>query len=370
MTGRKTRVVLVIGALALAGDARADPVTSTTPNIDTPEVVAPRVFDFLFMHRFDAVAGKVLNSPTFFFNLGIVDRLSVGVVYATSSNVGIGPNEEQPIVRFAALQQSRAAPLDLTAELAYNFQAESVDGALVGARRFGPLSLLATARGFSDTYRFGGTGFAGGLGGTLQLTRYFFLVGDVNYLVAVEHASRLAPVPPVHHPGWSGGIAFKIPYTPHAFSFYATNVNTATLQGSSRGTETIRYGFAFDVPFTDLDRWIAIFHPKPAQAPAAPAAPTAQPAVPGGPAGPGRVVEVAIQGNAYHPEEVSIRPGDTVRWVNRDPVQHTATDRGGKWTSPLLEQEQKFEHRFDAPGRFDYTCTVHPFMHGAVVVRE
>jgi plastocyanin len=370
VASRTVGVVLVTAALAFSAAVRADPVTSTSPNIDTPEVIAPRTVDFLFFHRFDAVSSKLLNSPTFSLTIGVVDRLSVGVLYASSSNVGSGPNETQPILRFAALRQAQAAPLDLTAELAYNVAAESVDGALVGARRLGPVSLLATARGFSETYVTGGTGFAGGLGATLQLTRYLFLTGDLNRLIAVAHSSQLAP--PVFRLGWSGGISFKIPYSPHAFSFYATNVNTVTLQGSSRGTDVIRYGFAFDVPFTDLDRWIEIFRPKAAGAPSpAPAAAAAQPAAPSGPAGQaGRVVEVAIQGNGYHPEQVTIRPGDTVRWVNHDPVRHTVTERAGSWTSPLLDQGQKYERRFDAAGRTDYTCTIHPFMHGTVVVGE
>lgn len=355
--------------LALAPrPAWATPVTGDTPGLDGPQVTAPRTADFRFAHRFDVIASKVFNSPTFTFDLGLLDRVSAGVRYATSSDVGTGPNELEPIVKVEALRQRRAAPVDLTAEIAYNSQAKSADGALVAARDLGPVRLLANARGFSDAYGEGGAAFAGGIGASLAVVGGLRAVGDLNRVIAAQRESRLAPG--WDRVGWSAGLAFPIPYSPHTLSLYATNVNTRTLQGSSRGSDTVRYGFEFDVPLEGLARWVGIVRRPaargaPAASAAAPAAAEAPP--PSGPSA--QAVEVTIENDAFRPAEIAVHPGDTVRWVNRDRVPHTVAEKSGGWTSPLLQEGSTFERRFDSAGSTDYVCTVHPFMHGKVVVR-
>ena len=53
---------------------------------------------------------------------------------------------------------------------------------------------------------------------------------------------------------WSAGLHLAIPLTPHTLSLQASNTNAYTLQGMSRGEETVRYGFEFTIPLT-LSRW-------------------------------------------------------------------------------------------------------------------
>ena len=66
---------------------------------------------------------------------------------------------------------------------------------------------------------------------------------------------------------------------------------------------------------------------------------------------------------------VTVGVGQSVRWVNDDPVEHTITFDGSEPGSPLVPQNGTFVHRFDRAGTYTYHCTPHPFMKGVVVVR-
>ncbi|MFQ5746916.1 MAG: cupredoxin family copper-binding protein [Gemmatimonadota bacterium] len=95
------------------------------------------------------------------------------------------------------------------------------------------------------------------------------------------------------------------------------------------------------------------------RAPAPAAAPAAAPA---------DVVEIDISGLSFSRKDVTIRPGTTVRWVNRDEVAHTTTADGQEWDSKLIQPGGSFERTFPKPGRFAYHCIPHPFMRAAIVV--
>ncbi len=77
---------------------------------------------------------------------------------------------------------------------------------------------------------------------------------------------------------------------------------------------------------------------------------------------------VAIQSFAFGPATVSIRPGTTVTWTQDDEDQHTVTADDGSFTSSPLVTGQTYTHTFTAPGTYHYHCSIHPFMHGTVVV--
>lgn len=91
------------------------------------------------------------------------------------------------------------------------------------------------------------------------------------------------------------------------------------------------------------------------------------------PAGSGQAV-VRISNFAFHPSEVTVEAGTEVIWVNCEGsggAAHTTTSDDGLWDSPLLSpaDEGRYTRTFDEVGRFDYHCTPHPFMKGAVVVQ-
>lgn len=81
---------------------------------------------------------------------------------------------------------------------------------------------------------------------------------------------------------------------------------------------------------------------------------------------------VTIEDFAYTPEIVTIRVGDSVKWVNKDATRHSATreDDPAFDTELLSQGDEKtitFGETSDQLG-FEYFCEPHPFMTGRVVV--
>ncbi len=86
-----------------------------------------------------------------------------------------------------------------------------------------------------------------------------------------------------------------------------------------------------------------------------------RPAVP-----PPRRYLVEIRQMAFVPEALTVAPGDTVVWVNRDFLPHSATSAG--WdTKPLLEGKTG-QVVVGAPGEVSYHCQFHPTMVGSLTV--
>ncbi|HWQ80585.1 MAG TPA: cupredoxin family copper-binding protein [Anaerovoracaceae bacterium] len=75
---------------------------------------------------------------------------------------------------------------------------------------------------------------------------------------------------------------------------------------------------------------------------------------------------VIIEDYKYQPSEITIQSGETVTWINRDSVRHTAT--GDSFDTGLLGKEEASSITFEEAGTFDYICTPHPYMEGSVIV--
>ncbi len=77
---------------------------------------------------------------------------------------------------------------------------------------------------------------------------------------------------------------------------------------------------------------------------------------------------VTIKNVAFQPLRVQIRAGESVTWHFDDAqVPHTVTAADGGFESGVMTSGT-FTHRFDKPGTYDYTCTIHPQMKGTIVV--
>jgi plastocyanin len=78
----------------------------------------------------------------------------------------------------------------------------------------------------------------------------------------------------------------------------------------------------------------------------------------------------------YDPSPVTIKQGTSVTWTNNDSTLHTVSSGlpeqgaiGTLFDSSLIAPGKTFTHAFDKAGSFDYSCTLHPFMRGQVVVK-
>jgi hypothetical protein len=137
---------------------------------------------------------------------------------------------------------------------------------------------------------------------------------------------RVAPAPPGPPPppgtAWGAGAQIQIPSTPHTLSIQAVNTNTASIQGSSRGSgPDFTLGFEFTIPITLARYFGGRAAPRagepgqaPAAAPGAEAAPTNA-----APDGAANTVEVRLESVAFSPSELRVKAGARVRWVNADP---------------------------------------------------
>jgi len=76
---------------------------------------------------------------------------------------------------------------------------------------------------------------------------------------------------------------------------------------------------------------------------------------------------VAIQALAYVPETLTVRPGDVVVWINKDPFPHTVTAAGAFDSGPIGAGKS---WRFTAKkaGTYPYLCTLHTTMKGTLRV--
>ena len=77
---------------------------------------------------------------------------------------------------------------------------------------------------------------------------------------------------------------------------------------------------------------------------------------------------VVIDGFAFASPEVHLKAGDTVEWVNRDVVEHTASASDGAFDSKAIRQGGTWRWTARKVGRHPYVCAYHPTMTGLVVV--
>ena len=338
-------VALVMGLAGVAAPAGAQSLLERTPNMTGVALPPQGATTFTFTHRFELIGDeerKLVNYPSFTLGAGILTSFALGASYASNSELGAGtPNEWELWAQRRFDFGPRAA---LTATAAWNSAAQSVDGELGGRIVVDRFSLLASVRGFSDAYGEdeGAVAVAGGV--VWRLTPRLAFVADVGRNATMDSLPA----------AWSAGLHLVIPGSPHTLGLTVSNVGAPTLQGASRGVESsdgdenIRYGFAFTVPLGTLRQWGRIFHPA--------AEPGAR--------------EIAIRDFSFDPAEIRVRAGETVSWMNDDPLPHSITSDDGRFDSGLLAPGEGYSRRFDEPGRYPYHCTPHPFMKAVIVVES
>ena len=70
----------------------------------------------------------------------------------------------------------------------------------------------------------------------------------------------------------------------------------------------------------------------------------------------------------YQPVHIKVERGTNVIWTNNDSLFHSVTDVGKRFDSGLFGPGKTWAHTFDTIGRYDYYCSVHPWMKGVVEV--
>jgi plastocyanin len=77
---------------------------------------------------------------------------------------------------------------------------------------------------------------------------------------------------------------------------------------------------------------------------------------------------INIYGSGFSPKTATITEGDTVKWTNRDNVNHQVLASKGEFVSPILHPGQSFSFTFRAAGTYDYKDELHPKLTGTIKV--
>jgi len=82
---------------------------------------------------------------------------------------------------------------------------------------------------------------------------------------------------------------------------------------------------------------------------------------------------VVINNFAFSPQQITVRTGTTVTWINQDSVTHQPVADSaaliGMGSAPLNTGDS-YSYTFTQTGTWNYHCNIHPEMTGTVVVTE
>ncbi len=77
---------------------------------------------------------------------------------------------------------------------------------------------------------------------------------------------------------------------------------------------------------------------------------------------------IVVKDFMFSPVSMKIKAGAQVTWTNKDEEPHTVSSNDGVFRSFALDTNDTFSFKFDKPGTYKYTCTIHPRMTGTIVV--
>lgn len=77
-------------------------------------------------------------------------------------------------------------------------------------------------------------------------------------------------------------------------------------------------------------------------------------------------IQVGVDKLVFLPAEINARVGDTIEWVNKDVLAHTATVRGD-W-DVVIPANKSASIILRTAGTIEYYCRFHPNMKGRIIV--
>jgi plastocyanin len=80
-------------------------------------------------------------------------------------------------------------------------------------------------------------------------------------------------------------------------------------------------------------------------------------------------IKISANNFMFAPISMTVSAGATVIWTNMDDEPHTVVSDTGLFRSGAMDTEESFSFKFDKPGTYHYTCSLHPRMVGTIVVQ-
>jgi len=86
-------------------------------------------------------------------------------------------------------------------------------------------------------------------------------------------------------------------------------------------------------------------------------------------AGAAEPIKISAHDFMFAPSALTVSVGSTVTWTNLDDEPHTVVSDIGLFRSGAMDTNESFSFKFDKPGTYHYTCSIHPRMVGTIVVQ-
>jgi plastocyanin len=78
-------------------------------------------------------------------------------------------------------------------------------------------------------------------------------------------------------------------------------------------------------------------------------------------------IQIVMDKLDYIPSETSAKVGDTIEWINKDILVHTATATSGDWNVTIAPKKTE-RLILRKAGTIEYFCKFHPNMKGRIAV--
>jgi len=79
-----------------------------------------------------------------------------------------------------------------------------------------------------------------------------------------------------------------------------------------------------------------------------------------------------IEKKCFLPNMKTIMVNDVIMFVNQDDFEHNILVRGDSqylhFPADVIRPNEYFVYKFNVPGKYDYVCTLHPWMEGVIQV--
>jgi len=82
---------------------------------------------------------------------------------------------------------------------------------------------------------------------------------------------------------------------------------------------------------------------------------------------PAATLQITMENLVISPAETSAKVGDTIEWINKDILAHTATARNGDW-DVTMPPKKTVTSVLNKAGTVEYYCRFHPNMKATLVV--
>jgi plastocyanin len=78
---------------------------------------------------------------------------------------------------------------------------------------------------------------------------------------------------------------------------------------------------------------------------------------------------IVVKDFMFVPNSLTVKAGSSVTWANMDDEPHTVVSDAGLFRSGAMDTNESFTFKFDKPGTYHFTCSIHPRMVGTIVVQ-